>query len=94
MNNSQQNDLEEKTSKTVADGAFSVGKGMMLSATITGYILGPLLLLGGIGFFLDKFFGTKPWIMLGALLIAFFLSNLLIFKRSEKIAQRFTGKSE
>ncbi len=76
--------------KKYADmGIFSLGKGMALSATITGYILGPLLILGGIGLWLDKIFGTKPWIMLASLVIAFFSTNILIYKRSSKIAEKF-----
>jgi len=70
-------------------GIFSLGKGMALSATITGYILGPLLILGGIGLWLDRIFGTKPWIMLAALAVAFFSTNVLIYKRSNKIAEKF-----
>lgn len=52
-----------------------------------GSIFGPLIVIGGIGFFLDKLFGTKPWILLASVLVAFVVTNILLFKKIKKINQ-------
>lgn len=52
-------------------------------------IFGPLLIFIPIGFFLDKYFQTKPWILLGSVLIAFILTNVLIFKKIRKLMKKF-----
>ena len=44
-------------------------------------ILGPLLLLGGIGFVLDKYFGTYPRMLLIGIAIAFVFTNILLFRK-------------
>lgn len=48
-------------------------------------ILGPLLFFGVPAYFLDKYFGTKPAIMLSAIFIAFIVTNILLFKKVQKI---------
>lgn len=48
-------------------------------------ILGPLLLFGIPGYFLDKYFGTKPVILLVTVFIAFIVSNFLLYKKVRKI---------
>jgi len=50
-------------------------------------IIGPLLLFGVPAYFLDKFLGTKPVILLAAVFIAFITSNILLFKKVVKINQ-------
>lgn len=85
----QEGKKPQQVSKNAADGVFSLGKGLLLSATITGYILGPLVLFGLLGFFLDRHFETKPWILLASLAIAFVSTNILIYKRSSQIAKKF-----
>ncbi len=50
-----------------------------------GSILGPLLIIGGLGLLLDRFFGTHPWILLGSVLVAFIVTNVLLFKKIKKI---------
>ncbi|MDD2354153.1 MAG: hypothetical protein PHH52_01695 [Patescibacteria group bacterium] len=50
-----------------------------------GSILGPLLLIGGTGLLLDKLLGTYPWILLGSILLAFIVTNVLLFKKIKKI---------
>ncbi|MFA4941653.1 MAG: AtpZ/AtpI family protein [Patescibacteria group bacterium] len=44
-------------------------------------ILGPLLIIGGIGYFLDKFFGTNPWLLIVSIFVAFIVTNFLLFKK-------------
>ena len=44
-------------------------------------ILGPMLLLGAAGFFLDKYFGSAPKFLLISIGIAFVVSNVLLFRK-------------
>lgn len=50
-----------------------------------GSILGPLLVLGGLGLLLDRIFSTHPWALLISVLIAFIVTNILLFKKIRKI---------
>lgn len=52
-----------------------------------GSILGPLLVIGGLGLILDRIFGTRPWLLLGSVLVAFIITNVLLFKKIKKINQ-------
>ena len=48
-------------------------------------IIGPLLILGVPAYYLDKYFGTKPMILLSAVFISFVVSNILLYKKVTKI---------
>lgn len=48
-------------------------------------ILAPLLLLGVPAYFLDRYFNTKPIIMLIAVFVAFIITNILLYKKVRKI---------
>jgi len=50
-----------------------------------GSILGPLLVFGGFGLILDRIFGTKPVALLISILVAFIMTNVLLFKKIKKI---------
>lgn len=52
-----------------------------------GSVLGPLLVIGGIGLVLDRIFNTRPWMLLGSVLVAFIVTNVLLFKKIKKINQ-------
>jgi len=69
-------------------------KGMALSAMVSGYILGPLLIFGGIGYWIYKHFETSRIVLFIAVLIAFFTSNALIFIRAKKDAENFVEKTK
>lgn len=59
------------------------------AAIYTGaFIMGPLLVFGGAGYFLDRHFGTKPIITLIAVFLAFVISNVLLFKKAMIITER------
>lgn len=53
----------------------------------SGAIFGPLLVFGGAGYYLDQVSGTSPRYMLIGLLVAFFSTNVLLFKRITKMNQ-------
>ncbi|MDD2434018.1 MAG: hypothetical protein PHW67_01975 [Bacilli bacterium] len=48
-------------------------------------ILGPLLFFAVPAYFLDKHFGTKPMILLSAIFVAFIITNVLLYKKVQKI---------
>lgn len=54
-------------------------------------IFGPLLFLGVPAYFLDKYLGTKPMILLVAVFIAFITSNILLFRKVKIINQMISS---
>lgn len=50
-------------------------------------IIGPLLLFGVPAYFLDQYFNTKPLLILIAVFVAFLVTNVLLFKKVNKINQ-------
>jgi hypothetical protein len=67
-----------------------MGKGMnglAVASMISGYVLGPLLLLGGIGWLLTDHYDNKMFVYLGVGL-AFISTNILIIRRSSKLTNR------
>lgn len=69
---------------------FNLGKGLLLSVTITSYLLAPLIVIGGIGFLLDRRFSQdNHWILFVSLAISFIAGNFLIVKKSKEIAEDF-----
>jgi F0F1-type ATP synthase assembly protein I len=44
-------------------------------------ILGPLLIIGGAGYFLDRILKTQPWILIISVFIAFIVTNFFLFKK-------------
>lgn len=44
-------------------------------------ILGPLIIIGGIGYLLDRIFNTRPFILIISIIIAFIVTNILLFKK-------------
>ncbi len=68
-------------------------KGFALSAIISGYIIGPLLILGGGSWWLYKNEYIDKIVVIIAILIAFVLSNALIIMKSKKMIQSFNKKT-
>jgi len=68
--------MDKKTIReiTVASAMYSLGS-----------ILGPLLVFGGLGLVLDRIFKTHPWSLLVSVLVAFIVTNILLFKKIRKI---------
>ncbi len=50
-----------------------------------GSVLGPLIIIGGLGFGLDIFFSTKPIFLIIGVLLAFVMTNVLIFRKLQKL---------
>ncbi|MDD3284318.1 MAG: AtpZ/AtpI family protein [Patescibacteria group bacterium] len=52
-------------------------------------ILGPLIVFLIIGFILDKIFHTKPLFMISSVVVAFIVTNILMFGRIKKLIKEF-----
>ncbi|PKM91030.1 hypothetical protein CVU82_04370 [Candidatus Falkowbacteria bacterium HGW-Falkowbacteria-1] len=63
-------------------GNSDLAKGVFLYISFS--VLGPLLSIGAAGYILDRVFDTKPFILLGSVLLAYVVSNFLVFKRIKK----------
>ncbi len=50
-----------------------------------GAIFAPLILIGGSGYLLDKWLNTYPFIFIVSVIVAFLVTNLMLFKRITKI---------
>jgi F0F1-type ATP synthase assembly protein I len=64
---------------------FATGMAVYSSASV----LGPLLVIGGIGYFLDKSYHGNHLILLGSIFIAFIVTNILIFRKTFAIMAEF-----
>lgn len=58
------------------------GLARALAVYTSASIMGPLLILGGAGYLLDHYLGTKPIILIISVLAAFVISNVLLFKKT------------
>lgn len=52
---------------------------------ISGTIIGPLLLFGGLGYLLDIFFKTRPKLLIAGVFVAFVTTNILLFRKTREI---------
>lgn len=59
-----------------------------------GSIIGPLLIFGFLGYLLDKVFGTRPILLVIGVLIAFVISNVLLFKKIKNLNKIITEHGE
>jgi len=69
-------------------------KGIALSAMVSGYIIGPLLIFGGLGYWIHKHFHTSRIVLFGFVLFAFLVSNALIFIRSKQDAEKMMKETK
>jgi len=58
-----------------------------LSAYASASIFGPLILIGGAGYLLDRALNTKPIILIISIIIAFIVTNILIYKKAEALSK-------
>ncbi len=52
-------------------------------------ILGPLLFFGGLGFWLDTVFDSKPFILLVGIFVAFIATNIMMFRKIKSVSIMF-----
>lgn len=67
-------------------------KGFALSAIVSGYIIGPLLVIGGGSWWLYQNGYINKFAVVIAVVLAFAGSNWLIIARSKKILEKFNKK--
>lgn len=53
----------------------------------------PLVGLGVLGRFLDRQFGTQPWLFLGSVLVSVAVSTILVVLRLQSILRRLTDQN-
>lgn len=65
--------------------------GLKIASVISGYIIGPILLFGIIGYALDQYWHTNKLALIISLVVAFICSNVLILKDAPKIGSRLNS---
>lgn len=87
----ERNDVEpmQRSSETPEKPVFRVWDGLALVAYITSFIIGPLILIGGLGLWLDMRFGGRKIIFFVFLALAFVISNFLVVRKSKEIISRY-----
>jgi|AntAceMinimDraft_4_1070372.scaffolds.fasta_scaffold10266_2 F0F1-type ATP synthase assembly protein I len=78
MKRSEDKILNFKNTKDLAWG---------MATYTSGSIFGPLVLFGGLGYFIDNYFSTKPAFILVGVLVAFVSTNVLIFKKLMRLSK-------
>jgi hypothetical protein len=68
-------------------------RGFALSAIVSGYIIGPLLVIGGGTWWLYKNDYVSKFVVVIAVIIAFAASNALIILQSKKMIEKFNKKT-
>lgn len=68
--------IDAKSTKEIAIGMFYY---------TSGSILGPLLLFGVLGYVLDGLLHTEPKLLVLGVVIAFIITNVLLFKKIKQL---------
>lgn len=68
---------------------FSPWAGLALVAHITAYIIGPLVVIGGLGFWVDKLLHTRRILFFVSIALAFVASNYLVYRKAQDIINRY-----
>ena len=61
------------------------------AAYTSASIIGPLVLFGGLGYFIDTKFGTKPLWMLVLIGFAFIFTNFFLFRKAKDLTKEIEG---
>jgi F0F1-type ATP synthase assembly protein I len=88
-----ENKLNKKKEKLFKPTAIKdIATGMLYYNAAS--ILGPILVFVGGGLLLDNHLGTKPYLTIGGLVVAFVFSNILILKRIRKLTSELKEYSK
>jgi F0F1-type ATP synthase assembly protein I len=74
--------MEQKNAEKIA-GAKNFAVDMAIYSSVS--VLGPLAILGIIGYFLDKAYHGHNLILLSFIFVAFIITNILIFRKAAVI---------
>ncbi|OJI07892.1 hypothetical protein BK004_00420 [bacterium CG10_46_32] len=89
-------DIKQQPKQTIEEQAINPRNmlhGFALAAIISGYILGPLLVLGGGAYWAYRMDAINKIVVVCAVITAFILSNILIITRSKKMIESFSKKT-
>ena len=90
-------DLERRNSKIpvrqISNGAWWQ-PAMLLGMQITGWIVGPIIAGLLLGRWLDKKFGTEPWLLLVSMVLAFVITNVGIVREGRRAQQKMEEKDK
>ena len=79
-----------KNKEDIFDKKLSLRGLIFGMAAYTGSsIFGPLVFFGTVGYVLDKLTGRKPLFLLLGILLAFVVTNILIFKKVRILSDKF-----
>jgi|WetSurMetagenome_2_1015567.scaffolds.fasta_scaffold00819_7 F0F1-type ATP synthase assembly protein I len=85
----------EEDKAVVAKSAKDFAMGMALYSSAS--VLGPLIIFGVIGYFLDKIYHGHHLILLVSIFVAFIITNILIFRKTFTIMaelKKFKGNGK
>jgi len=68
--------------------------GLAMAAYSSASIFGPLIIIGGLGLYLDKQFNTYPWLLAISIFIAFIVTNVLLFKKTTALTRMIQSQKE
>lgn len=68
----------------MTDKGFNKEIARAMTLYITYSVLGPLLIIGGLGYLIDKLFNSR-FALFFSIFVAFIVSNFLMFKKLQKI---------
>lgn len=71
--------------KNIIDPKGIRGLSLSVFYYISGTIIGPLILFAGSGLLLDKYFNTKPVMLIAGVFLAFIITNILLFRKVKEI---------
>lgn len=87
---SQNTQSQEKKQLETANRSSVYLKALALMGITTSYIFVPMVVITGGGWWLSQRF-EQQWIVFVAAFISLIISNLLIFKNTEKVLKRILG---
>jgi len=68
--------------------------GIAMAAYSSASIFGPLIIIGGLGLYLDKKLDTYPWLLAISIFVAFMTTNVLLFKKTIALTKMIQSQKE
>ena len=68
--------------------------GLAMAAYSSASIFGPLIIIGGLGLYLDKKLDTYPWLLAIGIFTAFITTNVLLFKKTTALTKMIQSQKD
>jgi len=68
--------------------------GIAMAVYSSTSIFGPLIIIGGLGLYLDKKLDTYPWLLVISIFIAFITTNVLLFKKTTALTKMIQSQKD